>query len=190
MRPGRSTQPPVRTLASGRAQPGHLPRPATGPGGGPWPARVGTQAGHLGFFHKAWGTGVAKLPLLQGAQESRFPPSTAPLPAHCRARLPGRGHHNAPPQCPVGHGAPVSCSCVRGAPGKVLASGTLEPSPSEVVVITCGPSREPGAQFSNPSSTHVTKPRGLRDAVRRRLVPAPRRPLGDRPVSQCSVVVF
>lgn len=56
MRPGRSTQPPVRTLASGRAQPGHLPRPATGPGG------------------------VAKLPLLQGAQESRFPPSTAPPP--------------------------------------------------------------------------------------------------------------
>lgn len=70
----------MRTLASGRAQPGHLPRPATGPGGGPWPARVGTQAGHLGFFHKAWGTGVAKLPLLQGAQESRFPPSTAPPP--------------------------------------------------------------------------------------------------------------
>lgn len=68
----------MRTLASGRAQPGHLPRPATGPGGGPWPARVGTQAGHLGFFHKAWGTGVAKLPLLQGAQESCFPPSTAP----------------------------------------------------------------------------------------------------------------
>lgn len=46
-RPGRSTQPPVRTLASGRRQPGHLPRPATGLGGGPRPARVGTQAGVL-----------------------------------------------------------------------------------------------------------------------------------------------
>lgn len=160
MRPGRSTQPPVRTLASGRAQPGHLLRPATGPGSGPRPARVGTQVGHLSFFHKARGTGAARLLLLAEGRGHASPASPRPALAHCRARLPGRGDHDAPPQCPVVHGAPVSCA--RGTPGKVagkvLASGTPEPSPSGVAVITCGPSREPRARFSNLSSTHVTKP--------------------------------
>lgn len=79
-RPGRSTQPLVRTLASGRRQPGHLPRPATGLGGGPRPARVGTQAGVLVSSARPRAQAWSGSPCSGGGARASPAPLSGPLP--------------------------------------------------------------------------------------------------------------